>query len=523
MPLPLLPSEVLDLTGLDRQGLLSRLQTLANQADSLWSDFSLSAPENIILEAQALLMSMACDTLNERARQLSLATVTDRLAIIRATRVGGFQLTGATAASVSGTFYLPNSALATKQVLLPIGTRLSSGDSQYTLYTASTIDAGNNASAIVTIENSEEEQEIFLSEETANIVMQLSRTPYVDDTVQVSAGNGSYSNRNQVGELYWSFLEMGPSDRGFLTMTDGNGKLYVLFGNDVNGSIPKGSIIITYRTGGGESSRVTASSAWKILDGIYDTDGGAVTVMFQNPTASVGGYDEMSVDEARVRAPLAQRVKERCVNEEDFEYVATKVAGIARAALVTSNHDSTIAEDTAKLYCVAYGTPYSVSGYYPPETPTAAQLVSVAARIAESGDEPALMGGVITTYAVTFLNVDIKVKIFKSSNTAAATVRANIDTELEKFFAIADDNRAANTKVDFGYKLLASDGTPDYKLAWSDIFNCIRDAEGVREISYAVDGLLLNTVRQSVILQPREFPRLGTVTVYDMDNSGVEI
>ncbi len=530
MPLPLIPASELDLSKMDRQSLLARLQTLAYQVIPTWSDFSPGYPENMLLEAQALLSSMVSSVLNERARQLTKATVTDRLAMIRLATPFGYSLASATAAQTDGTFYLPNGALATSVVTIPIGTRVKSGDAQYQTMVATTIQIGNNASSTVTVENAESQTEQFTSDETVNQIIQLSMINAVEDSdtdpghLYVIADDGQYRDRLILsGAKIRSFLEASPDDRVFVPLIDNNGRVYIYFGNSINGKIPQGTISVEYKVGGGETGRVGATATWTIVDSVYDAVNSPITVLFQNPAASVGGYDATSIDEARARAPLALRTVERCVNEEDFEYIATLTPGVARAAMLTSNQDTSIPEDEGHLYVVAYGSPYTNSGYYPPAAPTAAQLAAIAANIAVTGPYPQVMGVDISVLTAIFTDITVKVRIYKESGYTATQVSANINESLQKFFAVADDNRGTNMLIDFGYKLLSSTGAPDYKIAWSDVLNVINDTSGVREIAFTIDNLLLNEVRQSVILSASTFPRLSTVTIYDMDNSGVII
>jgi len=523
MPLPLLPTEELDLVRLDRQGLLSRLQTLALQADPSWTDFTLNYPENVILEAQALLLSMGFSSINERARQLSLALVTDRLACIRLTKPFGFEMTGATAAQVDGYFSMASGSAAAKVIEIPAGTRLRIGEDTYTTLSDMDISTGNIDSSTNTAENAETETEVFASDGVANIILQCSQSSYIDDTVSISASNGAYTNTDASGRTWKSFREMGPDDRGFIPMVDSNGILYIAFGDGVNGAIPQGTITVTYKVGGGESGRVEADANWQVLDQIYDEDGNPAQVIFTNPAKSTGGYDAMTVAEARIRAPIARRTIHSATINEDFESAATGVAGIARGALVTSEQWASMSEDVAYLYLVAYGTPYSDSGYYPPATPTTAQVSAVEALFEEGAEYPSLMGVALSVFAATFQSITVSVRIYKDSGYSAADVKANITTALQKFFAVADDDRAPNLLVDFGYKLLGADGEPDYKVGWSKVLNAINDAEGVREISYAANNLLLNGSRQSVVLQPYYFPLLSTITVYDEDQGGVAI
>jgi uncharacterized phage protein gp47/JayE len=524
MPLPLLPVKELDLTQVDRQGLVYRAQFLAQQVVPSWDDHSLNFPENVTLEGCAHLVAMAISVVNERLRQHALATMTSRLAAIRKGRVTGYTLSGATAAQVSGVVRLPNSVLATVQVPIAEGFRFQSGSNVWRLTAATTIDVGNNSSADVTLECAEEQQSVTLSDGTANQALQLDHEDIIEGSIEVSCGNGDYTNLNTDSQKLRSFAEVGPDYKGFIALLDNNGRAYVYFGNGINGAIPQGTITIDYKTGGGESARVEADADWDTLDGAYDADGNIKTVEFYNAAASVGGYDQTTVEEARVQIPQSVRTLERAVNEDDFEYAATRVAGIARAALLTSNHDATIGEDQARLYPIAYGSPYSDSGYYPPATPTTAQGLAVDAFIdLDDGEYAQMMGLNVTRYTPVFLDINVTAKIFKSANYTATQVKANITTALQKFFAIADGDRAINELINFGFKMLDANGDPDYKVAWSHVFNAVNDAEGVREVHPDVNCLLLNGGRSSIILAPEEFPRLGSITVYDMDSSGVEI
>ena len=532
MPLPLLPTIELDVARIDRHSLLARLQTLAYQAVPYWSDFSVNHPENVLLESQALIGGTIGAVLNERCRQLNMATVSDRLAMIRLANPLSYELIAATAAQVDGVFYLPNSAVATKLVTLPIGTRLESGGNQYQTRTAITILVGSNASGTVTVENAEGQNEDYNSDEQPNQVLQLAMANAIEDSVgypghiYVVAGDGWYKDHLESSSAALkSFHEAGPDDRVFIPMTDNNGRVYLFFGNSINGKIPAGSIAVEYKTGGGEDGRVGAlATDWKVLDTVYDSDNNAVTVLFRNPAESIGGYGRTTVDEARTRAPLARRTLERGVNEEDMEYIAGLTAGVARAAMITSNMDSSVPEDEGRLYVVAYGSPYSDSGYYPPATPTSAQITSIETMIdAALGSHPQLMGVSVSVLAATFTDVTVAARIYKESGFTAAQVKANITESLQKFFAVATDTRQANPYMAFGYKLLDANGDSDYKIAWSKVLNAVNDTEGVREVAFTVNNLLLNTIRQSVILGPSRFPRLSTITVYDMDNSGVII
>jgi hypothetical protein len=318
---------------------------------------------------------------------------------------------------------------------------------------------------------------------------------------------------------------MGPDTLGFISRVDQNGAAYVLFGNSIYGAIPTGAIEVSYKTGGGASNSVAVGAKWTVLDAIFDTDGSQVTVLFANTTATQNASDEMSVWEARVLGPLASRTRTRAVNEPDFEFIArSQLAGVARAAMITSERDSSIQEDYAELHIVAFGPAYSGSGYYAPAAPSAELLTQVEALFDKStGPYPALMGIHITYEAALFFTVDIVARIYKAANYTGAQVKTNITSELQKLFAVATDEKVPTTTVDWGYRLLGADGYPDYKIPWSHVFNAVNDTPGVREVSSATNNLLLNGLHSSVILSPMYFPVLGSIQVFDMDEGGVEL
>jgi predicted metal-dependent hydrolase len=69
MPAPLLPQGTLDFTGLSRQEMLVRLQTLFNQVNPEWDDFSAAFPENLLLEGMVFQSDIMRGVIEERVRQ----------------------------------------------------------------------------------------------------------------------------------------------------------------------------------------------------------------------------------------------------------------------------------------------------------------------------------------------------------------------------------------------------------------------------------------------------------------------
>lgn len=528
MTAPILPLDIMNFTGLSREEISDRMRTCYKQVSPWWDDYSSNHPENLLLEGGALQHSLVVQVNDERIRQLSWALVTDRLAAQRMGRPSGFTLSGRSAASVPGYFQLPNGALASSKVLIPAGVRIMCDGIVHTVPSDMDIEVGSNTSAVGAVDASETVTETFQSDDGANLCIQLGRTPVVDivsgselSAFSVVAGNGTYLAYDATSLRLWTtFLEMGPSTLGFIPAKDNNGRVYLFFGNSIYGAVPRGAIQVTYRVGGGASNRVTAVPAsWTVLDTVLNELENPVTVLYVNTAAASVAADEMTVDVARIRGPMHARAMGPCVNEDQFETTALAVSGIARAAYMTSNHDASIQEDCGTLYAVAYGGAYA-SGYYPPATPTASQLIEIETAIAQEGPHPSLMGVVTTVRAATLYAVNIAVRVYKAANYTPTQVKANITTALQNFFAVADDKMVPNTLVDFGYKLLNADGDPSYELSWDAVFDAIKNAAGVRKIPPTDNNLLLNGSRNDIYLQPAYFPSLGSISIYDMDTGG---
>jgi hypothetical protein len=509
----------LDFTGITREDMLVRLQKLANQVNPEWDDFSVAHPENLLLESMAFIADLIRGTMEERTRQLNWATITDRLAAIRLGRLSGFQLPGATASTLSGVFTTASGQAPTTRIPIPEGTRVRTDDptdpKRYQVTSDNAAIETTGASATVSLEQSETVVEQFQSNNEPNQELLLSESPYIDDSMEVEAADGTYS-------AYSTFLGASATTKAFVIFVDDQGRARARFGNGINGSIPQGEIEVTYRVGGGVAGEVSAGASWTIEDTISDELGQPVQLILTNTSASQPASDAMTVAEARVRGPLSVRTINRVVNEEDFEFVATQIPGIARAFMATSNTSTDIAEDHGRLEIVAFGTRLD-SGRYEPATPSGAKLIEIAAKLSKEGNFPPVMGFTYGVYAAPFRTVDVVVRIFKEANATATAVGKAIRAALADFFAVAFADRTPNTSIDFGAKLLGSDGLSDYTIGWSNVFDAVTATEGVRRISPLSNNLLLNNTHGSVILTPREFPELGTVTILDEDQAGKQI
>ncbi len=95
--------------------------------------------------------------------------------------------------------------------------------------------------------------------------------------------------------------------------------------------------------------------------------------------------------------------------------------------------------------------------------------------------------------------------------------RAEIEQRLTEFFQLEDDDGTTNENVDFGFNFKDADGNAAGEIAWSDIFNVVRDSPSVRKMSDSANNFLLNGAREDVPIANSEFPILGTIALTNGD------
>lgn len=548
--LPLLPDEEFDYTQMERWDMLSRLQTLAHQANPYWKDFSTVHPENLLLECMTTQGSMLRGTMEERARQWFWGTVTERQSAIKLGRADNFKLSSGTAPTLDVVLTYPGGVVAPKDVRIPIkttnipyGLSIRTKDPtsiklyhlDYNVHVEGSANVWKNPltgelylilsagqlSITASFEGSSVYNPSYESNEQPNQELLLDSYPYISGSSVVTADGLPFVSLDDE-----TFLGQSPDARVFIERIDSEGRGRLVFGNGINGKIPLGIISVVYRAGGGTDAEVEDAVEWSIDDAVYDVDGSDVQLVASNPSASSSATDSMTVDEARVLGPLFARTKSRSVIDDDFETVATSVAGIARAAMITSNHDAGMEEDTGVLLLIGRGEKLTSGRYAPASSITAAKIAEVTAKFAEDALYEQLMGFSVTVLAVDsnrFHDVGVSVKIYKSTGWTGVSVKTSITNALKDLFAVSMANFTPNSAIDFGSRLKDADGVVDHLLVWSDVFKSVLNAPGVRKIASASDNLLLNGAHTDIYIDPQDFPRLntGSIAIYDMDNGGL--
>jgi hypothetical protein len=114
-----------------------------------------------------------------------------------------------------------------------------------------------------------------------------------------------------------------------------------------------------------------------------------------------------------------------------------------------------------------------------------------------------------------YRTLDIEARLFMRQGYAKSQVRDRVRANLQAMFRVSEPDGTPNPLVDFGFNVRDSEGHPVGEVAWSDVFNVVRDTEGVRKLGDRHGDLKLNGLPADVRLAIREFPCLGQVTLVD--------
>lgn len=488
-----------DYTDKDFDSLNARLDNLIESAFPTWTDTERANFGNILKELFAFVGDVLTKYQDNQAAEAFWGRVTQRKNILALCKLIGFTPRGNTASTVELVISLAASLAG--DTLIPARSRTKTENVTnpviFETVSAATIPAGGTGPIVVTAENAELREETFTSTGLANQELRLTGSPYLDDSLTITAANGSYT---QVESL----LESAADDRHYTVVVDQNDRAGVRFGNGSSGAIPSGSITAAYKVGGGARGVVEADKVTRIEGSFSDVFGNAARLVVNNPSASSPALDRQSVEEIRQLAPRTLRVQGRTVAREDYEINALRVAGVARALMLTSDQDPGILENAGILFLVPEG------GGAPSEDLKEAVLTMCTVTY------PNTLTFDLEVQATPYATINVEAVVYLSKNAKPATVDAAIRDRLARAFAItpaeADIEAELTVGVDFGYYLTTEDGDPGV-IAWSDVFNIVRDTPGVRKVDAGPSGFLLAGAREDLEIGVRSFPVLGTVTI----------
>lgn len=495
-------AENLDYTDKDFDSLRERLIALVRSVFPTWTDHNVLTFGNLLIELYAFIGDVLVFYQDAQARESRIVTATQRASVIKLARLIGFELPGASAATVDVTLSLPGGTTP-GDVDFPAGTIVRTpevdGSVRFQLLAAAQIPAGDTE-VVTTVENSDNRNEILSSNDLPDQAFLLSYSPYLDGSLDgnINTSQGSWEEVD-------SFLNSGPTDRHFTVEVDQNDRATIRFGDGGNGLIPSGSITVDYKIGGGSAGNVDAGSI-SIVEGAFtDTLGNPVRVEVTNDESAGGGDERMSLGTAQVLAPASLRVLNRTVAREDYEINAIKVDGVARALMLTSDQYPAITENTGHLFVIPVGG----------GTPSTALKNAVEQMV--TVEYPNTITFNLFVVDPQYKTIDVNATVYLRQGSNPSTVRAAILANLDAFFALTNEDGTPNQQIDFGFNYKDADGDPAGEVVWSDLFNVVRDSAGVRKIGDKFEDFLLNGNDRDVAIELQEFPILGVVTLVNGD------
>jgi hypothetical protein len=490
----------LDYTDRDFASLRLRLQALVRSVFPAWTDQNTASFGNLLLELYAFVGDVLTFYQDNQAREARLVTATQRKNVISLAKMLGYAPQGAEAAVALETLTL--SAPPVHQVTIPEGTSVLTASITAPVAFQLTADAVfapglSPPSVQVVVENSATTVDSFDATGLPSQSVVLSRTPYLEGSTAIVAADGTYTEVD-------NFLASGPTDRHFTVVVDQVDRATVVFGDGVLGTIPSGSIAITYKTGGGLAGNVEAGAIMQLQGTFYD---GSVPVIVSatNVQKAQGGLDRQTLAQIQTAAPASLRANTRTVAREDFEINALRVSGIARALMTTSNQDPAVPENSGILYLVPVG------GGLVSSTKRDEVLTMVTVTY------PSTLTFRVTPQVASYAAINVFLRVYKAKGVLGSQVALNLRTTLATYFAIQNPDGTPNTRIDFGANYLDANGLPSPSFALGPLFDALEETSGVRKLGGLASDFLLNGVHQDVVLQPKQFPTLGTVTILDGD------
>lgn len=149
---------------------------------------------------------------------------------------------------------------------------------------------------------------------------------YAHNSLEVTVEEETWARREVLGFS-------GPDDKHFTIELYPDNKLYLIFGDGVNGKVPENNlnIGISYYTTLGSQGNVP-QDAINTLVSSFTLPGGR-TLEVTNPLPSYGGADKENLARLRTAIPLSLRTLNRAVTRRDYEDIASLAPGVRVAKL----------------------------------------------------------------------------------------------------------------------------------------------------------------------------------------------
>lgn len=500
MTLSILPANI-DYSDRDFDSLRARIIDLIQSVFPTWDDNAVANFGNILLEGFCFVGDVLNYYQDNQAREGRFAFVQLRRNMIALTKLINYTLPGATAATADVTFTITNAdqltgvvvpskspvVVSTKAITNPVRGEIQE-DIIFDLGLGETEGTFSWAHSIT------QDPFVVASSGKANQRILMPFGPFLQGSDSVETETQSPWERVD------SFLNSGPNDFHYMISVDQNERAEFRFGDGKTGAIPVGNISMQYETGGGIEGNVETDSLKKLETAFVDSEGNPAYISVSNANAAQGGSPRQTVNGAREQAPQTLRVQTRTVAREDYEINAERVDGVGRTLYLTSDQYSGIGENRGKLWVI------------PTTGGVASQILLDAVENMITIEYPKTVTHQVEVMTAAYKSIHVVATVYLQPKQVPSVAKAAIVAALEDFFEPMLADLTKNPNVDFGYYYRDEDDLPVPEIAWSDVFNVVRDLKTyVRKLD--PDGCSLNGLVDDAQFNLWEFPALGNVTI----------
>lgn len=232
-------------------------------------------------------------------------------------------------------------------------------------------------------------------------------------------------------QTVWTLIDdpielYGPTDRVVEYRLYDN-RLELIFGDNVNGAIPRIDSIINvrYRVGGGSRGRIGAGVINESKNVFNDPLGVSTTVLFRNISPSIGGIDKETIEQAKLRARSEYSVHNSIVSMKDYITVSENYSHpyygtVSRAMAVVDDND----QNTVNVYVL------SVGGDGLPATPSQGLKDGLTTYIKQYNnitDKVNVIDGRIKA-------IDINMNVVLYNNSDVGSIKSKVDYVVRHYF-----------------------------------------------------------------------------------------
>lgn len=281
------------------------------------------------IEAVAYMFEVLSFNIDRAANENFLATAQQRDSVAKLVGLLGYQMAPASAATVAlRVTDVVGNPDRVFPILITSGSNISAGDVTFEVdkdYTISEVNGDifvngvlANGDPVINAVEGRSSSDTFTGTDASFQTFQLSQESYIENTLAVTVDQVLWT---PVDSIALGDRETPSNENIYEISLDANDRPTIRFGDGTTGNRPSGTIIASYRTGGGQLGNVAPAA---INTSVPATEAVATANIFAsqvnvtNDTAGQGGADRESISNAKTFAPAWARAMDRAITINDY-------------------------------------------------------------------------------------------------------------------------------------------------------------------------------------------------------------